>query len=41
MMDANTEKAIAPLIALWQMRDDQLYQRVIEFASSGLASDQA
>jgi hypothetical protein len=34
-MPTKTEDAIAPLVAQMQMRDDQLYQSVVEFAGSG------
>jgi hypothetical protein len=40
-MDTRTENAIAPLIALWQQRDDSLYQRIIEWAGANLSPDQA
>jgi hypothetical protein len=40
-MGAKTENAIAPLVAQLQMRDDRLYQSIIEFAGSGLPPNQA
>jgi hypothetical protein len=40
-MDAKTKNAIAPMIELWQQRDDSLYQRIIEWAGARLAPDQA
>jgi hypothetical protein len=40
-MDTKTEKAIAPLIELWQQRDDNLDQRIIEWAGSNLSPDSA
>jgi hypothetical protein len=33
-MDIKTENTIAPVIARWQQRDDQLYQSVIEWAAA-------
>jgi hypothetical protein len=40
-MDTKTSTAIAPMVALWQARDDALYQQIVEFAGRGLAPDQA
>lgn len=40
-MDTKTEKAIQPLIQLWKDRDDQLDQRIIEWAGSNLSSESA
>jgi hypothetical protein len=40
-MDTKTENAIAPLLALWKQRDDDLDQRIIEWAASNLAPGQS
>jgi hypothetical protein len=40
-MDTKTENAIAPLLALWKQRDDDLDQRIIEWAGSNLAPGQS
>ena len=40
-MDTKTAKAIAPLIELWQQRDDSLDQRIIEWARSNLSPIQS
>jgi hypothetical protein len=37
----DTKTAIAPLIALWQQRDDQLEQKIIAWAGSNLSPVQA
>jgi hypothetical protein len=40
-MDGKIANAIAPLIELWSRRDDQLERKIIEWAGSNLAPDQA
>jgi hypothetical protein len=40
-MDIKTENAIAPLIARWQQRDDDLDQSIIEWAGRNLSPVQA
>jgi hypothetical protein len=40
-MDKKTEQAIAPLVELWQRREAQFEQRIIEWAGSNISGDQA
>ncbi|MEH2570255.1 hypothetical protein [Bradyrhizobium sp. AZCC 2289] len=40
-MDTKTENAIAPLVKLWQQREAQFEQRIIEWACGNLSPDQS
>jgi hypothetical protein len=41
IVDAKTEKAIAPLVELWQRRESQFEAKIIEWAGANLSPDQA
>jgi hypothetical protein len=40
-MDTKTENVIAPLVKLWQQREAQFEQRIIEWAGGNLSPDQS
>jgi hypothetical protein len=40
-MDAKTENAIAPLVKLWEQRETQFEQRIIEWAGANLSPGQS
>jgi hypothetical protein len=40
-MDTRTENAIAPLVTLWEQREAQFDQQVIEWAAANLSPDQS
>jgi hypothetical protein len=38
-MDTRTENAIAPLVDLWQARNDQLEQKIVDWSGRNLAPE--
>jgi len=40
-MGTNTQNAIAPLLALWKQRDDELDEKIIEWAGNNLSPNQS